>query len=143
MIMVLGPHKKKSEARVDVEAEKAKKLAEHEAEQEAERQERAAQLKQHEAVLAQADATEGAVLLLGDFNTLARESQLAARGLLEARGYKTPLPTGTGTWRSGPIRLHTDWIFVRRARVIRWGVARRLGVSDHWPVWAEVAPEED
>lgn len=49
MIMVLGPHKKKSEARVDVEAEKAKKVAEHEAEQEAERQERADQLKQHEA----------------------------------------------------------------------------------------------
>jgi len=49
MIMVLGPHKKKSEARVDVEAEKAKKVAEHEAEQEAERIERAAQLKQYEA----------------------------------------------------------------------------------------------
>ena len=49
MIMVLGPHKKKSEARVDVEAEKAKKLAEHEAEQEAERKERAEQLQQHEA----------------------------------------------------------------------------------------------
>ena len=44
MIMVLGPHKKKSEARVDVEAEKAKKQAEREAEQEAERVERAEQV---------------------------------------------------------------------------------------------------
>src|SRR5213592_3897461 len=37
MIMVLGPHKKKSEARVDVEAEKAKRKAEREADEQAER----------------------------------------------------------------------------------------------------------
>jgi translation initiation factor IF-3 len=49
MIMVLGPHKKKSEARVDVEAEKAKRQAEREAEQEAERAERAEQAQAHEA----------------------------------------------------------------------------------------------
>jgi endonuclease/exonuclease/phosphatase family metal-dependent hydrolase len=104
----------------------------------------AEQLKQHEAVLAHADETGGGgpVLLLGDFNTLAREARVAARTLLEARGYATPLPTGTGTWRSGPLRLHADWIFVRAARVLRWGVARPLSVSDHWPVWAEIAPEE-
>jgi translation initiation factor IF-3 len=52
MIMVLGPHKKKSEARVDVEAEKAKKVAEREAEVEAERAERAEQVQQHEAEIA-------------------------------------------------------------------------------------------
>jgi endonuclease/exonuclease/phosphatase family metal-dependent hydrolase len=105
----------------------------------------AEQLRQHEAVLAHADETSGGgpVLLLGDFNTLASEARVAARRLLEARGYTSPLPTGTATWRSGPIRLHADWIFVRRARVLRWGVARRLSVSDHWPVWAEVAPSED
>jgi endonuclease/exonuclease/phosphatase family metal-dependent hydrolase len=105
----------------------------------------AEQLKQHEVVLAHADATSdgGPVLLLGDFNTLAREARAAARKLLESRGYSTPLPTGTGTWRSGPLRLHADWIFVRHARVHRWGVARGLSVSDHWPVWAEISPEEN
>ena len=49
MIMVLGPHKKKSEARVDVEAEKAQRKAEREAEEQAERQERAEQAQAHEA----------------------------------------------------------------------------------------------
>jgi endonuclease/exonuclease/phosphatase family metal-dependent hydrolase len=103
------------------------------------------QLKQHEAVLAHADETSvgGPVLLLGDFNTLTREARSAARRLLESRGYSTPLPTGVGTWRSGPLRLHADWIFLRRARALRWGVARRLSVSDHWPVWAEIVPEEN
>jgi translation initiation factor IF-3 len=49
MIMVLGPHKKKSEARVDVEAEKAQRKLEREADEEAERQERAEQVQAHEA----------------------------------------------------------------------------------------------
>lgn len=99
------------------------------------------QLEQHRAVLGQADAADGPVLLAGDFNTLSRRSCVAARALLEARGYRTPLPTGTGTWRAGPLRLHADWIFTRGLRVTRWGVARGPGVSDHWPVWAEVEAE--
>lgn len=96
------------------------------------------QLAQHRVVLDLADEHDGPVLLLGDFNTLSRASCVAARALLESRGYETPLPTGTGTWRAGPLRLHPDWIFTRGLRVTRWGVARGLRVSDHWPVWAEI-----
>jgi len=25
--------------------------------------------------------------------------------------------------------------------VLRWGVARVRGISDHWPVWVEIEPE--
>ena len=101
------------------------------------------QLRQHRAVLALADrVSEGnAVVLLGDFNTLNRPARDAARALLESRGYSTPMPTDTATWRSGPLRHHFDWIFVRGARVRRWGVARVTGISDHWPVWAELEAE--
>ncbi|HYN84703.1 MAG TPA: endonuclease/exonuclease/phosphatase family protein [Pyrinomonadaceae bacterium] len=98
------------------------------------------QLAQHEAVLAHADTFPDAepVVLLGDFNTLISRARDATRRLLEARGYASPIPTGTGTWRAGLLRLHADWIFARGLRFARWGVARRAGVSDHWPVWAEV-----
>jgi endonuclease/exonuclease/phosphatase family metal-dependent hydrolase len=97
------------------------------------------QLRQHEAVLASASAAGGGpVLLLGDFNTLSKKSAAVVREFLEARGYETPLPTGEGTWRSGPLRLHADWIFGRGLRFVRWGVARGVSVSDHWPVWAEI-----
>jgi endonuclease/exonuclease/phosphatase family metal-dependent hydrolase len=96
------------------------------------------QLEQHAAILRRADETDKPTVLLGDFNTLTRESGLAMRRLLESRGYETPFKTGTATWRAGLIRLHTDWIFVRGLRVLRYGVARSLGVSDHWPVWVEV-----
>jgi endonuclease/exonuclease/phosphatase family metal-dependent hydrolase len=98
------------------------------------------QLAQHEAMLKCADeaACDAPVVLLGDYNTLRRPACLAMRELLESKGYTTPMPTGVATWRAGLIRLHTDWIFVRGARVTKWGVARGLGVSDHWPVWAEI-----
>lgn len=98
------------------------------------------QLAQHRAILEQAARVEedAPVALLGDFNTLARPARIAVRELLESHGYATPLPTGLGTWRAGLLRLHADWIFVRGARVLRWGVARPLSVSDHWPVWAEI-----
>lgn len=101
------------------------------------------QLEQHRAVLARADeaAAGEPSVILGDFNTLTRPAREAARRLLESRGYATPIPTDTATWRSGPLRYHFDWVFVRGARVKRWGVARVRGVSDHWPVWVEVEPE--
>jgi endonuclease/exonuclease/phosphatase family metal-dependent hydrolase len=96
------------------------------------------QLEQHRAVLARAVELKGPTVLLGDFNTLSKRSCLEMRRLLESNGFSTPFPTGTATWRAGLIRLHTDWIFVRGAKVRRWGVARFRGVSDHWPVWAEL-----
>jgi endonuclease/exonuclease/phosphatase family metal-dependent hydrolase len=101
------------------------------------------QLEQHRTVLAHAERlSEGEpMILVGDFNTLNRAACDAARALLESHGFETPLPTGTPTWRSGPIRHHFDWIFVRGARIRRWGVARFAGVSDHWPVWAEIEGE--
>ena len=101
------------------------------------------QLSQHAAVLARAaefDEREPR-LLLGDFNTLVRRARRETRRLLEAHGYRTPLPDGTGTWRAGLLRLHADWVFTRGLRVTRWGVARPLRVSDHWPVWVEVEDE--
>ncbi len=104
----------------------------------------AEQLAQHEAIIERAARVDGRepTILLGDFNTLIRRTRDATRRLLESHGYESPLPSGTGTWRAGLLRLHADWIFVRGARITRWGVARPLSVSDHWPVWVEIeAPE--
>jgi endonuclease/exonuclease/phosphatase family metal-dependent hydrolase len=100
------------------------------------------QLKQHAAILERAAGLSGAVVLLGDFNTLSKRSCAETRRLLESHGFETPFRTGTATWRAGLVRLHTDWIFVRGARVREHGVAKPLGVSDHWPVWAEIELEE-
>lgn len=97
------------------------------------------QLEQLEVVAAQAEAATVPTIILGDFNTLSRQKCIDTRRFLESRGYTTPYPTGTATWRGGGLRMHADWIFVRGVRIERWGVARPLNVSDHWPIWAEIA----
>lgn len=103
------------------------------------------QLEQHNAVLGLANSSDKPAVVLGDFNTLSPAAREAARGALEASGFKTPIRTGTGTWRTGLYRQHYDWIFTRGVRVLRWGVARARGISDHWPVWVELeyAAEEE
>src|ERR1041385_1915530 len=96
------------------------------------------QLAQLEVVAAEAKAATLPTIILGDFNTLSRQKCIDTRAFLESRGYTTPYPTGTATWRGGGLRMHADWIFVRGVRIERWGVARPLNVSDHWPIWAEI-----
>ena len=99
------------------------------------------QLLQHGAVMERAEEIAGPTVILGDFNTLTRAACERVRDFYEARGYQTPMPTRAATWRSGLIRLHPDWVFVRGLRINRWGIAKPLGVSDHWPVWAEIELE--
>lgn len=96
------------------------------------------QLAQLEVIADQADTVDGPTIIMGDFNTLSRQKCLETRSFLESRGYKTPIPTGTATWRGAGLRMHADWIFARGLKFVRWGIARPLQVSDHWPIWAEV-----
>jgi endonuclease/exonuclease/phosphatase family metal-dependent hydrolase len=103
----------------------------------------AGQLEQLEVVLDRARKSDKPTILLGDFNTLSNRKCLEVRSLLESAGYTTPIPTGTPTWRGGGLRMHADWVFVRGLTITRWGVARPLNVSDHWPVWAEIKVGDD
>ena len=96
------------------------------------------QLEQLEVLVQEADKHSGATLILGDFNTLSKKKVAETRSFLESHGYSTPFPSGTPTWRGAGIRLHADWIFYRDVKIVEWGVARPLSVSDHWPIWAEV-----
>lgn len=97
------------------------------------------QLEQLEVLTEEAEKHDGPTLVVGDFNTLSRQKCAEAKTFMEARGFQTPIPTGTPTWRGAGIRLHADWIFYRGVKITNWGVARPLNVSDHWPVWAEVS----
>jgi endonuclease/exonuclease/phosphatase family metal-dependent hydrolase len=97
------------------------------------------QHQQTEAVLEQADRHDGPIAIMGDFNTLSKPKAIEIRKLMETRGYSTPFPTNLATWRGAGLRFHADWIFVRGLAVVRWGVAKPLNVSDHWPIWAEIA----
>lgn len=96
------------------------------------------QLEQLERMVEQADKVTGPTIIMGDFNTLSNQKCRDIRSFLEARGYTSPFPTGTETWRGAGLRFHADWIFSRDVRVTGHGVGRPLNVSDHWPIWAEI-----
>jgi endonuclease/exonuclease/phosphatase family metal-dependent hydrolase len=96
------------------------------------------QHQQTEAVLEETRKHDGPVVVLGDFNTLSKQKAFEIRRLMESHDFSTPFPTNIATWRGAGLRFHADWIFVRGLHVSRWGVARPLNVSDHWPIWAEI-----
>ena len=98
----------------------------------------AGQIEQLEVVLEHARESDKPTVILGDFNTLSSRKCIETRRLLESAGYVTPMSTGIATWRGAGIRLHADWLFVKDLNITRWGVARPLNVSDHWPIWAEL-----
>jgi len=97
------------------------------------------QLEQLQVLVEEADRFDGPALILGDFNTLFGKKVVETRNFMESRGYTTPIPSGTPTWRGAGLRLHADWIFGRNLEIRKWGVVRPLSVSDHWPIWAEIA----
>ena len=97
------------------------------------------QLEQMEVLIDEANRFSGPSLIIGDFNTLTGRKAAETRTFLEAHGFATPFRTGIPTWRGFGLRLHADWIFARQVEIKRWGVARPLNVSDHWPIWAEVS----
>ena len=99
------------------------------------------QLAQLEAIAQLAEASTLPTLILGDFNTLSKAKCTETRRFLESKGYQSAFPTGTTTWRGAGLRLHADWVFTKDIKVERWGVAKPLNVSDHWPVWVEIAVE--
>ena len=100
------------------------------------------QLAQLETIAEQAALSLLPTVILGDFNTLSDKKCKETRQFLESQGYQSTFPTGTATWRGAGLRLHADWIFTKGISVERWGVAKPLNVSDHWPIWAEVTIPE-
>lgn len=96
------------------------------------------QLEQLEVIAHDVDEFDGPAIILGDFNTLSKQKCADTRQFMEQHGYTTPFVTGTPTWRGAGLRLHADWIFTRGLKVERFGVARPLKSSDHWPIWAEI-----
>ena len=100
------------------------------------------QHQQTEAVLDRAKQHVGPTVIMGDFNTLSKHKAAEIRRLMESHGFETPFPTEIPTWRgAGVVRFHADWIFGRGVELKRWGVAKPLNVSDHWPIWAEIELE--
>lgn len=77
-------------------------------------------------------------IVLGDLNTPFAGDSRAARALFTAAGFNEAVPPDRSTWRSYFIEMKLDWIWVRGLEVTDSGINRRIGLSDHWPLWAKV-----
>jgi endonuclease/exonuclease/phosphatase family metal-dependent hydrolase len=77
-------------------------------------------------------------VVLGDFNTLTGKDVDATSELFTAAKFQTPFANGLSTWKTFIIELKLDWLWLRNLRPVQFGIDKKIGLSDHWPLWAEV-----
>jgi endonuclease/exonuclease/phosphatase family metal-dependent hydrolase len=80
-------------------------------------------------------------IVMGDFNTWEPDADRKTEKLFSNAGLKTPFG-GNATFRRRvllvPIELKLDWVWLRGLEAGRYGIDRKVEVSDHWPLWTNV-----
>jgi endonuclease/exonuclease/phosphatase family metal-dependent hydrolase len=102
-------------------------------------------LQQFQAVLddlARKQARTERVVILGDFNTLTGDDVRATQQLFTAARFETPFPNSEPTWKTFIIKLKLDWVWLRGLHPLDFGIDRKVGLSDHWPLWVNVRLED-
>jgi endonuclease/exonuclease/phosphatase family metal-dependent hydrolase len=87
--------------------------------------------------LATYDKTMRAVVL-GDFNSIEDDAVRDVTQLFTKAGFATPFDNDEKTWKFFFIKLKLDWLWLRNLRAVEHGIDRKIGLSDHWPLWATV-----
>lgn len=77
-------------------------------------------------------------VVLGDFNTIKGKDVRGARQLFAAANFVTPFADERKTWRTLVFKLKLDWIWLRGLDATGHDIVRRIGLSDHWPLWVKV-----
>ena len=77
-------------------------------------------------------------IVLGDFNTIKGKDVKAARRLFTHEGFTAPHPDGEKTWKTFVFKLKLDWLWLRGLEARASGIDKKVGLSDHWPLWATV-----
>jgi endonuclease/exonuclease/phosphatase family metal-dependent hydrolase len=99
-------------------------------------------MQQYRAVLDHAlrtSANNERIVILGDFNTIRGRAVRDTRQMFTEAGFSTPFSDDEETWRFSFVRLKLDWLWLRGfGSVAESGIARRIELSDHWPLWARV-----
>ncbi|HEX8707966.1 MAG TPA: endonuclease/exonuclease/phosphatase family protein [Pyrinomonadaceae bacterium] len=91
--------------------------------------------------LAQHQKAERAVVL-GDFNTWERSAVPDTTRLFIEAGFSTPFPDNLTTWKTFFVELKLDWLWLRGLSATAYGVDKKVGFSDHWPLWVTVTTGE-
>ena len=78
-------------------------------------------------------------VVVGDFNTLTGKDVDATTELFTKEKFSTPFDNDVSTWKTFVIELKLDWIWLRGLHVVNHGIDKKIGLSDHWPLWVNVA----
>lgn len=102
-------------------------------------------LEQYKAILedlAQYPSTMPAIVM-GDFNTWEANSERKIIKLFTEAGMRTPF-RAQSTFKQKillvPIEFRLDWVWLRGLEAASYGIDRKVGISDHWPLWTNVKP---
>jgi endonuclease/exonuclease/phosphatase family metal-dependent hydrolase len=78
-------------------------------------------------------------IILGDLNTWEPSSVKKTSELFVRENFTTPFANGKSTFLRTilviPIRLKLDWIWLRGLEATSHGIDKKIGLSDHWPLW--------
>jgi endonuclease/exonuclease/phosphatase family metal-dependent hydrolase len=90
-------------------------------------------------------------VIAGDFNTLPayfikrlipaflHNQRKVVDSFFLKHGFKTQIEEAEYTMRRGYIRFKLDSIYIRGAKAIKYGTEKDVMVSDHQPVWVDIA----
>lgn len=80
-------------------------------------------------------------IVMGDFNTWQGDAERKTIKLFTDAGFVTPFGSQSTFLQRVlfvPIELRLDWIWMRGLEAVSYGIDRKVNVSDHWPLWANV-----
>jgi endonuclease/exonuclease/phosphatase (EEP) superfamily protein YafD len=82
-------------------------------------------------------------IILGDLNTWEPDAVKKTTELFVLDNFTTPFANGKSTFLRTvlliPIRLKLDWIWLRGLEATNHGIDKKIGLSDHWPLWIVVS----
>jgi endonuclease/exonuclease/phosphatase family metal-dependent hydrolase len=80
-------------------------------------------------------------VVLGDLNTWESDAVDLTSELFVKESFTTPFPNGQSTFLRRiiiPIKFKLDWIWLRGLEPTRHGIDKKIGLSDHFPLWTVV-----
>jgi endonuclease/exonuclease/phosphatase (EEP) superfamily protein YafD len=82
------------------------------------------------------------VVVVGDFNTIKGKDVRAARKLFTEAGFATPFRDEDATFKVVFFDFKLDWVWLRGLTPAAHGIDKKVGLSDHWPLWVRARLEK-
>lgn len=82
------------------------------------------------------------VVVVGDFNTIKGKDVRAARKLFTDAGFSTPFNDEDSTFKVILFDFKLDWVWLRGLTSAGHGIDKKVGLSDHWPLWVRARLEK-